>query len=405
MKTSQSFGVQFTIRKGREKDGKSRLCLYYSRTRHQFLKHAAFSAVIQKSLMKKFFVAVSIFTALNAFAQDKLQTVYSDNTYQFTGVAISAHNRLFVTYPRWSGPYRYAVIEVLPGGKIRPYPDAAMNAWKPGEDGKDKWVCVQTAYIDNDDHLYIVDAAAPNLGKVVGNAAKVVKFDLATNKIVRVYRFGGTIDNSCYLNDIRIDTRTQMAYLTNSGTGGIIVLDLKTGRSRQVLQAHKSVHPDPNAKFIIDGHQLKKQGQPVAFQSDGIALSRDGKYLYYKTIGDERLWRVPTAALNNAGLTAQQLAGQVQDLGNIAYTDGMEFDYKGNLYLGDPTTYSLVQVTPDLKPHTWIKDDRLIWPDTYSVSKDGYIYVSTSQINKQPDYNNGVNKRTSPYRIYKLKLP
>jgi sugar lactone lactonase YvrE len=158
----------------------------------------------------------------------------------------------------------------------------------------------------------------------------------------------GTIDNQSYLNDIRVDTKRPMAYLTNSGTGGIIILDLKTGVSRQVLQAYKSTLPDPNAKFIIDGHELKKEGQPVALQSDGIALSPDRSYLYYKTITDKKLFRIPTAALNNPALDGQRLSGQVQDLGNISNTDGMEFDAKGNLYLGDPITYSMVQMTPDL---------------------------------------------------------
>ncbi len=347
---------------------------------------------------------LSFCLVFSAMAQSRLQPVYSDNTYQFTGVAVSAKGRLFVTYPRWSDTYRYGVVEVI-NGKPVPYPDAATNKWAPGQDGMNKWVCVQTAYIDDQDKLYIVDPAAPKLGKVYNNSAKVVKFDLATNKIEKVYRFPGTIDNQSYLNDIRVDTKRQMAYLTNSGTGGIVVLNLKTGQSRQVLQAHKSTHPDPNVKFIIDGHELKKQGQPVAFQSDGIALSPDRNYLYYKTITDKRLFRISTAALNNPALSGQQLAGQVQDLGNISNTDGMEFDRKGNLYLGDPTTYSMVQVTPDLKPHTWIKDSRLIWPDTYSISKDGYIYITTSQIQKQPDYNNGVNKRTSPYMVFKVKLP
>src|ERR1700712_385981 len=353
--------------------------------------------------MKKIFLTLAVLLAAHFAMAQKLETVYSDNTCQFTGVAVSAKGRLFVTYPRWSDTYRFGVVEVINGRGV-PYPDAAMNTWKPGDDGMNKWVCVQTAYIDDQDKLYIVDPAAPKLGTVYHNSAKVVRFDLATNKVERVYRFPGTIDNQSYLNDIRIDTKRQMAYLTNSGTGGIVVLDLKSGQSRQVLQAHKSVHPDPDVKFIIDGHELKKQGQPVAFQSDGIALGPDRNYLYYKTISDKRLFRIPTAALNNPALTGQQLAGQVHDLGDVSNTDGMEFDSKGNLYLGDPTTYSMVKVTPDLKPHTWIKDSRLIWPDTYSISKDGYIYITTSQINKQPDYNNGVNKRTSPYQVFKVKL-
>ena len=355
-------------------------------------------------MKKLIFLFSCLAICAEVMAQAKLQPVFSDNTYQFTGVAISAHNRLFITYPRWSGPYRYGVVEVI-NGKAIPYPDAATNAWQPGQDGMNKWVCVQTAFIDDQDKLYIVDPAAPQLGKVYNNSAKVVRFDLATNKIEKIYRFPGTIDNQSYLNDIRVDTRRQMAYLTNSGTGGIVVLDLKTGASRQVLQAHQSTHPDPAVKFIIDGHELKKEGQPVAFQSDGIALSPDRNFLYYKTISDKRLFRITTAVLNNPALSGQQLAGQVQDLGNISNTDGMEFDPKGNLYLGDPTTYSMVKVTPDLKPHTWIKDSRLIWPDTYSISKDGYIYITTSQINKQPDYNNGLNKRTSPYMVFKAKLP
>jgi sugar lactone lactonase YvrE len=355
--------------------------------------------------MKKSIGLLGLFFATAAVAQQpKLQSVYQDNTYQFTGVAVSAKGRLFVTYPRWSDTYKYGVVEVV-NGQARPYPDEATNNWHPGDDGKDKWVCVQTAYVDDNDYLYIVDPAAPKLGEVYNGSAKVVKYDLNTNQVVKTYRFPGTIDNQSYLNDIRVDTKKQIAYLTNSGTGGIVVLDLASGKSRQVLQAHKSVHPDPNVKFIVDGHELKKQGQPVAFQSDGIALSPDRSYLYYKTITDKRLFRIKTAALNDSTLTAQQLAGAVEDLGNMANTDGMIFDAKSNLYLGDPTTYSMMHVTPDLKPHTWIKDDRLIWPDTYSISKDGYIYITTSQINKQPDYNDGVNKRTSAYMVYKVKLP
>jgi sugar lactone lactonase YvrE len=352
-------------------------------------------------------LSVCLLTAvLSANAQQpKLIPVYQDNTYQFTGVAITAKGRLFVTYPNWSDTYKYAVVEVMKDGSAKPYPDAAMNAWKKGDDGRNKWVCVQTAYVDDQDFLYIVDPAAPKLGKVYNNSAKVVKFDLNTNQIVRTYRFPGTIDNSSYLNDIRVDTKRQMAYLTNSGTGGIVILDLKSGNSRQVLQSHKSVHPDPHVKFIIDGHELKKQGQPVAFQSDGIALSPDREYLYYKTIGDKKLNRIKTAALLDSTLSGQQLAGAVEDLGEIANTDGMIFDDKGNLYLGDPTTYSMIQVTPDLKPHTWIKSDQLIWPDTYSISKDGYMYITTSQIQRQPDYNDGVNKRTSPYMVFKARLP
>lgn len=352
-------------------------------------------------------VTVSLIILLTAFMADaqKLQPVFSDNSHLITGVAISAKGRLFVTFPRWSDTYQYGVIEISKDGSAKPYPHESTNKWQPGEDGMDKWVCVQTAYIDDNDYLYIVDAAAPKLGKVYNGSAKVVKFDLNTDQVVKTYRFPGTIDNQSYLNDIRVDTKTQIAYLTNSGTGGIVVLDLNTGDSRQVLQGHRSFHPDPNVKFIIDGHELKKQGLPVAFQSDGIALSPDGVYLYYKTIGDKRLFRIKTAVLNDPKQSTLQLAAAVEDLGDFAHTDGMILDDKANLYLGDPTTYSIVKISPDLNVHTWIEDEKLIWPDTYAISKDGYMYIAASQVQRQPGYNDGVGKRTSPYMIYKTKLP
>jgi hypothetical protein len=52
--------------------------------------------------------AIFLLAATATLAQTKLQPVYSDNTYQFTGVAVSAKGRLFVTYPRWSDTYNTA---------------------------------------------------------------------------------------------------------------------------------------------------------------------------------------------------------------------------------------------------------------------------------------------------------
>src|SRR5690349_20718644 len=73
-----------------------------------------------------------------------LELVYQDNTYQLTGVAKEEGGRLFVNYPRWSGPYRYAVVEAASRDSARPFPSDTMNRWQPGESGQKKWVCVQS---------------------------------------------------------------------------------------------------------------------------------------------------------------------------------------------------------------------------------------------------------------------
>ncbi len=50
------------------------------------------------------------------------------------------------------------------------------------------------------------------------------------------------------------------------------------------------------------------------------------------------------------------------------------------------------------------KAHKLIRANSHNVADD-YLYISCSQINKQPDYNEGENKRTTPYAIYRMKLP
>ena len=82
----------------------------------------------------------------------------------------------------------------------------------------------------------------------------------------------------------------------------------------------------------------------------------------------------------------------------------MIFDNYGNLYLGDIQQSKIIRISPNMQITTVIRDDKLIWPDSYSISDDGFLYVSCSQIQKQPDYNAGVNKRTTPYSVYRVKI-
>jgi sugar lactone lactonase YvrE len=334
----------------------------------------------------------------------RLELMFVDDTYQLTGVAVSQTGRLFTNYPYWSDMYRYAVMEVFPNYQSTPYPDLSMNTWKPGDKEAEKWICVQAVYADDHNSLWVVDPAAPKMQQVYNKGYKLVKINLADNKVERVYPFTGVSDQS-YINDVRVDTQAGFAYLSNSKEGGIVVVNLTTGLVRQLLQHHYSVHTDSSYKFIIDGEELKKNGQVFKTQSDGIALSPDRQWLYYKPLTDDKLYRVPTSALRDTSLGAAALESKVEDLGHFTATDGMEFDKSGNLYLGDMQHYRIMKITPDLKMTELIRDDRLIWPDSYSVSDDGYLYISCSQIHKQPEYNNGVNKRTSPYTIYRLKLP
>lgn len=336
---------------------------------------------------------------------NQLEPVFSDDTYQLTGVAVSKEGRLFVCYPLWPGPHKYDVVEITADNQVKPYPDEATNSWQEGEDGKNKWVCVQAVYVDEENYLWVVDPACPNMEQVYDNSFKLVKFNLATNSIEQVYRFDGVLSNKSYINDVRVDTRRKVAYLTNMNEGGIVVINLESGNIRQLLHNHYSVKHDPAFTLIVDGKEFKKKGKPVHLHSDGIALTPDGEWLYYKPLTDNKLYRIKTEFLRDEAWSEDEQAAAVEDLGSFSVTDGMIFDKSNNLYLGDYQNYKMVKITPALKAEEVVADERLIWPDSYTISADNYLYISCSQINKQPDYNAGENKRTTPYAIYRMKLP
>lgn len=337
-------------------------------------------------------------------SSNKLEQVFSDDTYQLTGVAVSKDGRVFTCYPLWPGPHKWSVVEIVGPDTSRPYPDEEWNNWKDGDDGKNKWVCVQAVYVDDENNLWVVDPACPLMEQVYDNSFKLVKFNLATDSIEEVYRFDGVLSNKSYINDVRVDTHRKIAYLTNSNEGGIVVIDLETGSIRELLRDHYSVRHDPFFKLIVDGKEFKKDGKPVHLQSDGIALTPDGEWLYYKPLTDNKLYRIQTEFLRNEELPEDQRKDAVEDLGRFAVTDGMIFDKSGNLYLGDYQNYKMLQLSPAYEMEDVVSDEKLIWPDSYSISPDDYLYISCSQINKQPDYNEGENKRMTPYAIYRMKL-
>lgn len=368
-------------------------------------------------------VLVTLFTACNSNSSTKadaeentteqvseqkpiLEEVFADSTYQLTGVAVAKDNRVFVNYPYWLDTHSYSVVEVKDGKPV-PYPDAEWNSFKKGEDGQNKFVCVQAVVTDDKGFLWVVDAAGIGLGKVYQQSSKVVKINLTNNKIEKIYRFPeNVVGEDVYINDIRVDNENGFAYLSNSNTGGIIILNINTGESRLVLANSPSVKSDPNYHFSPLGTELKKgDGSSLKVNSDGIALTPDNQYVYYKPLTDNRLYRIKTDLLRNFKTTETVLNKSVEDLGKFITTDGMIFDKKGNLYFGDLEQNSIVKITPDLKMQTIVKDDeQLIWPDSYSISEDGYLYISNSQIQLMPWFHEGVVQFKKPFKVLRIKI-
>lgn len=83
----------------------------------------------------------------------------------------------------------------------------------------------------------------------------------------------------------------------------------------------------------------------------------------------------------------------------VETTDGMMCDKKSNLYLGNIENSRTMKIDPDMS--LFIKDDRLIWPDSYSISDDGYLYKLFTN-SKAAKYNTSEHLLLTSYTIYRI---
>lgn len=327
--------------------------------------------------------------------------------HQVTGITVSRDGRMFVNFPRWSEDAPVSVAEVKDGKPV-PYPDADWNSWcnaKADEvDPKTHFVCVQSVVADGQDRLWVVDAAAPAMAHVIKDGPKLVGIDLKTNQVVKTIPFDtNTVLQASYINDVRIAPDGKTAYLTDSGAeGALIVVDLDSGSAKRVLSGHATTMPDKSVTVQYDGKPLRRpDGRGVAFSADGIALSPDGKTLYWQAIKGKTLYSLPTDALTGwatAAFVPEMLSDRTLDskivtVGENGPADGLLIARKdGRMYVTSPQDNAVKVRDLTAKGSgltTLVQDPQLRWPDTFSEGPDGTIYVTTSHIQDSADYKPG----------------
>ena len=319
---------------------------------------------------------------------------------QVTGVTTSNDGRLFASFPRWRENIPYSVVEIRPDGTHVPYPDEAWNKWD-GKPQKNTFTCVQSVLV-HDNSLYVLDPSSPEQKEVLGKA-KLYEFDLATNKLKRTYEFDENVaPKNSYLNDFRIDETSKTIYITDSGLGGIVVLDMNSGDSRRVLDKHPSTKAE-NVQLTMNKEAfLNDKGEVPKIHSDGIALSPIDNKIYYHALTGYQLYRVPASALNEKKKDETQLVKKVEKLGVTPAPDGMIFDDKGNLYMADLERNAVSYRTPSGEMKILIQDSRIKWPDSFTIDSDNNLIFTDSLVQQAPI---GKNVDELTFKIYKVALP
>ncbi len=340
-----------------------------------------------------------------------LETVKTFNDFPVVGLAVSREGRIFASAP--AAKTGDKVVEInAKSGAMTPFPDKSWTS-ASSADAQRRWSVPQAMWVDKADHLWVLDSGVVTISsESQGIPPKLVEFDLADHsKMIRSYGFGDVVAPSDSLNDVRIDLAHGHAYLTNiAKKGSLVVLDLKTGKSRQVLADDRSTFASPQSHFMMPNGEpaAGPNGKPLTIQADGIALSPDAAWVYYRPLTDHNYWRIPTAALRDESLSASELAKKAQFLGTGPMTGGLIMDEHGTLYGGDLEHASVVAMTLDpathkLKSKLFIEDKgRLSWADGFAIS-NGYLYIADSHL-WETSFKNHL-PRSGPFTIFKVKLP
>lgn len=321
-------------------------------------------------------------------------------------VTVSSDGRIFVsTHQHFAVEPRMA--EIVDGGTLRPYPNAAWNDQeRPHAERLDSVLGVQ---YDTKGVLWMLDN-----GMRSGVQPKLVGWDVAADTLYKVIELPRPITrDDSFLNDLAVDRDRDFIYIADPTRGAhpaIIVVHIPTGSARRVLEAHSSVVPD-STDLVINRQAVEiRRPDGSTFRPrvgiNPIALDANNEWLYYGPMHGTALYRIRTADLANAKMADALLATKVEFFGNKPISDGSTMDRNGAVYISDIGNNAIGKVNPQGSYIQLFQDDALLqWPDSFSFGPEGWCYVLINQLHLGPVLNAGEDASKPPYVIARFKVP
>jgi sugar lactone lactonase YvrE len=137
--------------------------------------------------------------------------------------------------------------------------------------------------------------------------------------------------------------------------------------------------------------------------ADGIAIDASVDRLWYCALASRGLYSVSLAALADEALRDADVARTIQRERRRFASDGLEADAEGNLYLTDWEHNAVVVRRPGGVYETLVSDPRMWWPDTLSITDDGWLYFTANQLHRLPKFHRGEDLRERPMYLFRIR--
>lgn len=287
-------------------------------------------------------------------------------------------------------------------GQFVPFPDAAFNQYRAGDDASRKFVHVNAIRFGPDGTLWAVDVGH-GIGEknTVPHAAKLVGFDIATGAVTHVYYFDSVIHNRSFVDDVRFNG--DYAYLTDAGRPGLIILHLTDGTM------HRALDEDPSTTALrpifAAGHAaITDKGKLFYFHADQLEVTPDGKTLYFEPASGP-VSAIDLRYLNDATLSDAERATHVSEHAEIGSTGGSAIDAEGNLYATNVNQGGIDKILPDGKVVPFLYDPKILhWPDALWITADGRLWIPVPQLDRTPGLHHGVSAVKYPIMVYTAQI-
>ena len=338
-------------------------------------------------------------SSVMAAPMDKLTSEFVSQTLIMNGVTTTPGGRRFVVIQ--PGKPDQPEIAEITTGSATPYPDSAWNSRSAGQDGRTSFVGANSLRVGPDGALWVVDRGSPGIGApLVKGGPKLVRIDLASNRVTRVYDLASVATGASFVDDVRFNG--DIAYLTDAGRPALIVLDLITGDARRVLENHAStVAARP---LMAEGRQLlDPRGKPVVVHADQLEISGDARWLYYQPCSGP-MFRIETRFLDDPTSEGAALSAHVEKFADTPSTGGTAIDAAGTIYVSDTDRSRILTVSASGEISTLIADPRLTWVDAMWIDDDGKLWMPAAQLNRTAGLNHGKDDVQWPVTLYSIAI-
>ena len=332
---------------------------------------------------------------------------------------------LYIAVPRlFSGiPFSLVTVDRDRDGLpiLQPFPNRDVHSLG---DCNDIQMCLSFTIDINTGIMWVIDAGHVIFADVDDPfrtsfcPAKLLGIRLRSRKVVFRYVFPESVvpAETNILNDLVLDYvkgKLAFIYITDTGSEAIVVFDFKNFSSFNVK--HSTMSTDPTFTVVPFPNDLPPLEAAIGI--DGIAMSCDFRYVYYKVFSRLDFYRIPAHVLRNGG---RDFDARFEHLGQRKHhVDGMMYSTKHILYYSAVNESAIDRwfiakeacmqdannVTLGRVQRIAQNDREMEFADAIAIDENGFIFFMANRLNRFFQGRQDVSGESGTnFHIWKQKL-